>query len=100
VNGAGPRAPHVTNLSFAGVRGDELAAALDLEGIQVSSGSACSAGTEEPSPVIRAMVGLERAQSAIRVSLGEETTGGDVERFLAVLPSLLERALVSRSSTS
>jgi cysteine desulfurase len=100
VNGAGPRAPHVTNLSFPGVRGDELAAALDLEGIHVSSGSACSAGTEEPSPVIRAMVGLERAQSAIRVSLGEDTTKGDVERLLAVLPLLLDRAAPSRSSTS
>ena len=74
--------------------------ALDLEGISVSSGSACSAGTEEPSPVVLAMLGLERARSAIRVSLGEETSSADVERFLGVLPALLERGTPSRSSTS
>lgn len=101
VNGAGaPRAPHVTNLSFPGVRGDELAAALDLEGISVSSGSACSAGTAEPSPVIQAMLGPDRARSAIRVSLGEDTSDEDVERLLSVLPALLGRAEPRRSSTS
>ena len=101
VNGAGaPRALHVTNLSFPGVRGDELAAALDLEGISVSSGSACSAGTAEPSPVIQAMLGAERARSAVRVSLGEDTSDEDVERLLSVLPVLLGRAEPSRSSTS
>jgi cysteine desulfurase len=101
VNGAvAPRAPHVTNLSFEGVRGDELAAALDLEGISVSSGSACSAGTAEPSAAIRAMFGVERARSALRVSLGEESSESDVERFLAVLPELLERGLASGSSAS
>ncbi|HEX6274738.1 MAG TPA: cysteine desulfurase family protein [Polyangiaceae bacterium] len=101
VNGAGaPRAPHVTNLSFDGARGDELAAALDLEGISVSSGSACSAGTAEPSPVIRAMLGVERARSALRVSLGEESSTADVERLLAVLPVLLGRGTEGRSSTS
>jgi cysteine desulfurase len=101
VNGAGaPRAPHVTNLSFEGVRGDELAAALDLEGVSVSSGSACSAGTQEPSPVIRAMLGVERARSALRVSLGEESSDDDVERLLSLLPDLVERGQESRSSTS
>jgi cysteine desulfurase len=101
VNGAGaPRAPHVTNLSFEDVRGDELAAALDLEGISVSSGSACSAGTAEPSPVIRAMLGIERARSALRVSLGEETSEADVERFLEVLPRVLRQGRERGSSTS
>jgi cysteine desulfurase len=93
VNGAGAaRAPHVSNLSFHGFRGDELAAALDLEGVSVSSGSACSAGTTEPSPVILAMLGLERARSALRVSLGEETTAADVDRLLEALRQLLRRA--------
>jgi cysteine desulfurase len=101
VNGAGaPRAPHVTNLSFLGVRGDELAAALDLEGISVSSGSACSAGTSEPSAVILAMLGPDRARSALRVSLGEETSEGDVERLLTVLPALLRREQRQGSSPS
>ncbi|MEO7032815.1 MAG: cysteine desulfurase family protein [Polyangiaceae bacterium] len=75
VNGQGvPRLPHVSNLSFEGVSSDELVAALDLLGVCVSSGSACSAGTTEPSLVIRAMVGRERARAAVRVSLGETTT--------------------------
>jgi cysteine desulfurase len=100
VNAGGvPRVAHVTNLSFAGVRGDELAAALDLEGICVSSGSACSAGTQEPSPVILAMLGAERARSALRVSLGEESTDADVERLLSVVPELVRR-VAGRSSAS
>jgi cysteine desulfurase len=101
VNGAGvPRAPHVTNLSFAGVRGDELAAALDLEGVSVSSGSACSAGTQEPSPVVLAMLGAERARSALRVSLGEDSNEAEVETLLALLPALVLRARGSASRAS
>ncbi len=92
VNGSGaPRAPHVTNLSFYGVAGDELVAALDLEGIRVSSGSACSAGTNEPSTVITAMLGRERAESAVRVSMGEETQPEAIERLLGTLARLLQR---------
>ncbi|HTQ02642.1 MAG TPA: cysteine desulfurase family protein [Polyangiaceae bacterium] len=93
VNAAGaPRASHVTSLAFAGRRGDELAAALDLEGIRTSSGSACTAGTSEPSAVIGAMLGRERALSTLRVSLGEETTEGEVSEFLGVLAKILARA--------
>lgn len=77
-NGGDRRAPHVSNMSWPGWRGDELCAALDLEGVAVSSGSACSAGTAEPSPVLRAMVGEPRALSAVRVSLGEDTSLDDV----------------------
>lgn len=91
VNGTGPRAPHVTNLSWPGWRGDELCAALDLEGVAVSSGSACSAGTAEPSPVLRAMLGPERAASAVRISLGDATTEEDVERALAAFRTVLAR---------
>lgn len=80
VNGAGvERLPHVSNLSFSGTSGDELVAALDLMGVCVSSGSACSAGTTEASPVISAMLGRERARSALRVSLGEATQATDLE---------------------
>lgn len=82
VNGSSPRAPHVTNLSWPGWRGEELCAALDLEGVAVSAGAACSAGTAEPSPVLTAMVGVERAACAVRVSLGEDTTEADVELAL------------------
>lgn len=67
------RLGHVSSLRFEGTPGPELAAALDLAGFRVSSGSACSAGTEEPSPVIAAMLGRARAASTLRISLGEDT---------------------------
>jgi cysteine desulfurase len=74
-----PRLPHVSNLSFAELSGDEVVAALDLLGVCVSSGSACSAGTTEPSSVISAMLGRERARAAVRVSLGETTTVEEIQ---------------------
>ena len=77
--GEAPRLPHVSNLSFLGSSGDETVAALDLLGVCISSGSACSAGTTEASPVISAMYDRERARSAVRVSLGESTTQGEIE---------------------
>lgn len=91
-NGTAPRAPHVANLSWPGWRGDELCAALDLEGVAVSSGSACSAGTAEPSPVLRAMLGEARASSAVRVSLGEETKPVEVHEAVRRWRRVLGRA--------
>ena len=91
VNGAATRAPHVTNVSFEGWRGAELVAALDLEDVNVSSGSACSAGTIEPSPVLAAMVGEARAASALRISLGEDTTASDVEKAIVAFGRVLAR---------
>ena len=90
-NACAERAPHVANLSFPGWRGDELCAALDLEGVAVSSGSACAAGTAEPSPVLRAMLGDTRARSAVRASLGEETTADDIAEALRRWRRVLER---------
>ncbi|XXY22540.1 cysteine desulfurase family protein [Sorangium sp. So ce216] len=90
-NGEGMRAPHITNLSWPGWRGDELCAALDLEGVAVSSGSACSAGTAEPSPVLTAMLGSERAASAVRFSIGEETTEDDVAEAVRRVARVLAR---------
>ncbi len=93
VNGAeSPRAPHVASLSFEGWAGPELVAALDLEGVSVSSGSACSAGTIEPSPVISAMLGAERARSAVRVSMGEDTRAEDADAAAAAFERVLSRA--------
>ncbi|MCA9630810.1 MAG: cysteine desulfurase [Myxococcales bacterium] len=86
---AAPRAPHVSNLRFPGWRGDELVAALDLEGICVSAGSACSAGTLEPSPVLEAMLDRDAATRGVRFSLGEDTTAEDVDRVIQVLDRLL-----------
>jgi cysteine desulfurase len=92
-NGDGTRAPHVSNLSWPGWAGDELAAALDLEGVCVSAGSACAAGTPEPSRVIAAMLGESRARTALRVSLGEETTEQDVELAIVAYERVLTRDL-------
>jgi cysteine desulfurase len=83
------RLPHVTNVSFARFPGPELVAALDLRGVRVSSGSACSAGTSEPSPVVQAMLGLERARTAVRFSLGETSNEHDVERVLLGIREIL-----------
>lgn len=92
VNGKGAqRAPHVTNVAFPGHAGVELVAALDLEGVAVSSGSACSAGTSEPSPVLLAMGDEAAARSSVRFSLGEETTPDDIEVALAAAARVLAR---------
>ncbi len=90
-NGEATRAPHVSNVSILGWLGPELCAALDLEGVAVSSGAACSAGTADPSPVISAMVGDQRARSALRFSLGEETTEAETTRALEALRRILGR---------
>jgi cysteine desulfurase len=85
------RAPHVTTAAFAGWLGAELVAAFDLEGIAVSSGTACSAGTAEPSPAIAAMADVPTAAAAVRFSLGEETTEDEIERVVAVAARVLPR---------
>ena len=92
------RVPHVSLLVWPGWSGAELVAALDLEGISVSSGAACSAGTIEPSPVLAAMLGDRDAASAasaasgIRVSLGEETSDADVARAIDVFRRVVARS--------
>ena len=83
------RVPHVSSLFVPGARGDELVAALDLAGLSVSSGSACSAGSSEPSPALSAMLGDERALGSIRLSLGDATRPAEVDRAISVLIRLL-----------
>jgi cysteine desulfurase len=86
------RVPNTSNISFERVEAESLVIALDLEGIAVSTGSACSSGTLEPSHVLRA-IGLSsaRVQSAIRFSLGPATTEAEIERVLDILPTLVTR---------
>lgn len=91
VNGTAPRLAHVTNVSWPGWSGPELVAALDLEGIAVSSGAACTAGTTDPSPVIAAMVGVSRARSAVRFSLSPDADAAQVSAILAALDRVLAR---------
>jgi cysteine desulfurase len=93
VNGdAARRVPNTTNVSFEGVEAEALLIGLDLEGIAVSTGSACSSGTLEPSHVLRAM-GLRaaRAQSSIRFSLGDGNDEAQIDRVLAVLPGVVSK---------
>lgn len=87
-----PRVPNTTNISFDRVEAESLLIALDLEGIAVSTGSACSSGTLEPSHVLKAMgFSAHRAQNSIRFSLGAATTQADIDRVIAVLPALVEK---------
>jgi cysteine desulfurase len=93
VNGAREsRVPNTTNISFERVEAESLLIALDLEGIAVSTGSACSSGTLEPSHVLKAM-GLppHRTQNSLRFSLGLYSTEDEVDRVVEVLPRLVEK---------
>lgn len=89
---AAPRVPNTSSIAFLGVEAEALLIALDVEGVAVSTGSACSSGTLEPSHVLRAM-GLAgaRAQDALRFSLGPPTTEADIDRVLELLPRLVRR---------
>ncbi len=89
----GPRLSTVTNVSFRGWRGPALVAALDLEGLCASSGAACSSGLDAPSPVLLAAFPDEpwRAASALRLSLGPETTDEEIDGALAVLERVVLR---------
>jgi cysteine desulfurase len=100
VNGApAARVPNTTNISFDGIEAESLLIALDLEGFAVSTGSACSSGTLEPSHVLRAM-GLpsHRTQNSIRFSLGAGNDEAQVDALAAKLPAVVEklRTLVRR----
>ena len=93
VNGAGgDRVPNTTNIGFEGIEAESLLIALDLEGFAVSTGSACSSGTLEPSHVLKAMgLPLHDTQNALRLSLGRHTTDTDVSALIDALPLLVER---------
>jgi cysteine desulfurase len=86
------RLGHVSNISFRFIEGEGLLINLDLEGVAVSTGSACSSGTLEPSPVIRALgVDDELARGSIRFSFGKDNTDEDVDYAVAVLVRAVER---------
>src|SRR6266700_2409554 len=93
VNGLGAlRVPNTTNLWFDHIEGEALVIALDLKGLAVSSGAACSSGAIEPSHVLLAM-GLphQRARASIRVSLGKQTTEEDIDFATTVIPETVAR---------
>ena len=101
INGARMhRVPNTTNISFDRVEAESLLIALDLEGVAVSTGSACSSGTLEPSHVLKAMgFPPHRTQNSLRFSLGVFSTPEDVDRVVEILPRLVDklRSLTKRN---
>lgn len=93
VNGDGaPRVPNTTNLHFDHIDGEAMVIALDLKGLAVSTGAACSSGAIEPSHVLLAM-GLrnDQARASIRFSLGKQTVDDDIDLALALVPETVAR---------
>jgi cysteine desulfurase len=84
--------PNTLNISFPGAEGEAILLSLDLEGIEVSTGSACASGSLEPSHVLMATgVGPELAHGSIRFSLGRNTTEEEIEYVLEKLPPIIKR---------
>jgi cysteine desulfurase len=93
LNGDGaPRVPNTANIYFDYIEGEALVIALDLKGLAVSTGAACSSGAIEPSHVLTAM-GLrpDRARASIRFSLGKQSTADDVDFALSIVPGTVAR---------
>jgi cysteine desulfurase len=93
VNGsASARVPNTSNISFDRIEAESLLIALDLQGVAVSTGSACSSGTLEPSHVLKAMgFNAHRAQNSIRFSLGAANTEKEIDHVIAVLPAIVDK---------
>jgi cysteine desulfurase len=86
------RLPHLSNISFRFIEGEGLLISLDLQGVAVSTGSACSSGTLEPSPVIQALGrNDELARGAIRFSFGKDNTEEDVDYVVEILTHVVEK---------
>jgi cysteine desulfurase len=87
-----PRVPNTTNIYFDGIEGEALVIALDLKGLAVSTGAACSSGAIEPSHVLTAMgLSRERAKASIRFSLGKQNTAEDIDFALGLIPETVAR---------
>lgn len=86
------RLPNIANISFSYIEGEALLIALDLKGVAVSTGSACSSGSTEPSPVLMAMhLSKELVRGSIRFSLSRYTTKTEIDYVLSVLPEVVTR---------
>jgi cysteine desulfurase len=93
VNGQGaPRVPNTSSIYFDCIEGEALVIALDLKGLAVSTGAACSSGAIEPSHVLTAMgMPQERARGSLRFSLGKQNTPEDIEFALSLIPQTIAR---------
>jgi cysteine desulfurase len=93
VNGEGaPRVPNTSSIYFDCIEGEALVIALDLKGLAVSTGAACSSGAIEPSHVLTAMgMPPERARGSLRFSLGKQNTAEDIEFALSLIPPTVAR---------
>lgn len=93
VMGGAHVSPHIVNAIFPGASAEAMLTALDLKGIEVSTGSACTSGVVDASHVLLALGRTEsEATSALRISLGHTTTAGDIEALLAALPEVVAAA--------
>ncbi len=91
--GADHRLPNIAHVTFPGCEGDAMLMLLDAQGVECSTGSACAAGVPQPSHVLLAMGYDEQAaRGSLRFSLGHTSTEADVDRLLAALPAVHERA--------
>jgi cysteine desulfurase len=89
---AAARVPNTSNLLFEGIEGEGFVIAMDLKGISVSTGAACSSGATEPSHVLTAMgLSAEEARASIRFSLGKQNTADEVESVLAQVPEVVAK---------
>jgi len=86
------RLPHNASLLVSGVEGGDLVAALDLEGVEASTGSACTTGSAEPSHVLLAMgIAPELAHGALRLTAGRGTSAADIDQAVAIIRSVVSR---------
>jgi cysteine desulfurase len=85
------RVPNTSNILFEGIEGEGFVIAMDLKGISVSTGAACSSGAIEPSHVLTAMGLGEQARSSIRFSLGKQNTAEEVDAVIAVVPEVVRK---------
>jgi len=86
------RVPNTSNISFDGIEAESLLIALDLEGVAISTGSACSSGTLEPSHVLKAMgLPTARTRNSLRFSLGPATTDSEIDTVATKIPALVDK---------
>ena len=91
-SGAAPRVPNTSNIYFDHIEGEALIIALDLKGLAVSTGAACSSGATDPSHVLTAMnLPPDRARASIRFSLGKQNTAEEVDFAISIVPETVAR---------